>query len=385
MKVIVGSDAPHYTRSVGQFDNRMAYALALHQLGHEVLTVAEVHPERCFDEAWNPVTFTAFPGRREFADLARQYSDRIPHALVYDGGAETDGLSFDEIVDWASETDVLINLGGKLRTREVLDRVGCRILVDLAPGKTQVYASRYGMDLGLDRHDLFFTVGRNIGRPDCPIPTCGVEWRPWMHPVPLPQWPACTDPSATTYSTITGWAGKETFELDGRYSGEKSTQWLTFADLPSRVTPPLEVAARITEGYEDDARLLEEGGWLLSDPGELRRLADYRAFIQRSRGEFTIANQRYTEFRSGWFSERSARYLASGKPVVMQDTGFVEHVGADAGILTFRTIDEAVAALERLEDDYLTHARNARRTAEEHFDGRELLSSMLAVAAGGAP
>lgn len=380
MKVVVGSDIAHYTRSVGQFDNRMAYVVCLRELGHEVVLLADVYPERCYDGNFQAVSFEEFEGRRDFAELAAAYGDGYRYSLIYDGGTQTEGMSFEEAVSEAASADVLINIGGKLQTQQIVDAIPVRIFVDLAPGKTQAYESEYGLDLGLSRHHVFFTVGRNIGDPSCVIPTCGKEWHPWMHPVPLPQWPASVDEGAPRFSTISGWMGKETFVLDGRYSGEKSNQWQSFKTVPRQSHQSMEIALRIPEGFEGDERMLAEHGWTISDPLRLRGLNDYQRFIRGSRGEFTVANQRYTEYRSGWFSERSARYLASGKPVIMQSTGFEEHVSAGQGFLTYMTVQDAVDAVDAVNSDYPTHARAARTIAEEAFDGRPLLAEMLDIA-----
>ncbi|HEU4481106.1 MAG TPA: hypothetical protein VFS18_04405 [Actinomycetota bacterium] len=380
MKVVVGSDIPHYTRSVGQFDNRMAYAVCLRELGHEVVVLADVYADRIFDADYRPGTFEDFEGRRDFAELAEPYGPDLRYALIYDGGTQTEGMSFDEAVAEAASADVLINIGGKLKTQAVVDAIPVRIFVDLSPAKTQAYESEYGLDQGLSRHHVFFTVGRNIGRPDSVVPTCGVDWHPWMHPVPLAQWPEAFDTDAPRFSTISGWMGKETFVLDGRYSGEKSNQWEAFIDAPVRSEQEMEIALRLPPGFEEDERRLRSHGWELSDPLTLRTLADYQRFVATSRGEFTVANQRYTEYRTGWFSERSARYLASGKPVIMQSTGFEDHVPAGLGYLTYRTIDEAVDAVRAVNSDYEAHCRAARAIAVRSFDGTKLLAEMLEIA-----
>jgi hypothetical protein len=380
VKVVVGSDIPHYTKSVGQFDNRMSYVTCLRQLGHEVLVLADVYAERCYDNDYRPVDFENYDGTRDFELLAKAYGNDLDYSLIYEGGPRTAGMAFDEAIAAVESADVLINIGGKLTTPEVLDPIPCKIFVDLAPGKTQVYETEYGHDQGLSRHDLFYTVGLNIGSPSCVIPTGGLQWRGWIHPVPLALWPPAVDDRAMRFSTISGWAGKETFMLDGRYSGEKSNQWQSYLDVPRRAGQAMEIALRLPDGYEEDRKSLEEQGWTISDPLQLRDLTDYQHFVRTSRGEFTVANQRYTEYRSGWFSERSARYLASGKPVIVQSSGFEDYLPAGQGMLTYTTLDEAVEAVEAVNSDYLDHCEAARAIAEEHFDGAALLAEMLETA-----
>ena len=379
MKIVVGSDIAHYTRSVGQFDNRMSYVVALRELGHEVVVFSDVYPERCYDSDYRSVAFEDWEGRRDFARLAGAYVDDLSYCLVYDGGPVTDGMAFDEAVAAAESADLLINIGGKLKTPEIVSRIPVRAFVDLAPGKTQVYHQEYDLDHGLEEHHFFFTVGLDIGRPGCDIPTSGVEWHPFKHPVPLSLWPQSTDLSAERFSTISGWRGKETFVYGGRYSGEKSDQWHRFVDVPSRTSQTFEIALNLPAGYDEDAEEFRARGWRLSDPTDLRTLEDYRRFVAGSRGEFTIANQRYTEFRSGWFSERSVRYLATGRPVIMQSTGIEEHIPAGKGLLTFTTVEEAVEAVDLVNDDYRAHCDAARSIAEEHFDGTKVLAELIKV------
>ena len=380
MKVVVGSDIPHYTKSVGQFDNRMSYVTCLRQLGHDVVVLADVYAERCYDDQYKTVDFDDFEGVRDFARLAKAYGDNLVYCLIYEGGPRTAGMTLDEAIEEAESADILINIGGKLTTPQVVDPIPCKIFVDLAPGKTQVYETEYGHDQGLSRHELFYTVGLNIGSPSSVIPTGGLQWRGWMHPVPLALWPSAVDESATRFSTISGWAGKEMFMLDGRYSGEKSNQWQSFLDVPNQASQEIEIALRLPDGYEEDRKSLEEYGWTISDPLQLRDLTDYQRFVRAARGEFSVANQRYTEYRSGWFSERSARYLASGKPVILQSTGFEDHVPSGSGMVTYTTLDEAVEAVGDVNSNYLEHCEAARALAEKYFDGTALLAEMLETA-----
>lgn len=378
MRIAVGCDIAHYTRSIGQFDNRMSYLVCLEQLGHEVVLFADVYPERCIDDDYKVVGFDSWHGRKEFTELVSDYPVDIPHCLIYDGGRETDGLTFDDAVAVAESCDVLLNIGGKLQTETIRDRIGSKVFLDLAPGKTQVYHERYGLHEELSAHDFFFTVGLEVADGSSDIPTGGFPWRGFVHPVPLTLWPVASQ-TPERFTTITGWQGKETFVYEGRYSGEKSDEWREFIDLPTRAGVPVEIAARMGPGFEAEKQTFVDHGWTISDPLGLRSLSAYRDFIARSQGEFTIANPRYTRFRSGWFSERSARYLASGRPVIMQSTGIEDHLPEGKGLLTFETIDEAVAAIESVSSNYEIHRDAARALAETHFDGRTVLKEMLEV------
>lgn len=377
MRIIVGSDAANYCCRIGVFDNRMAYVLGLQRLGHEVYVIAEVHPKRCHDSTYKPVRFEDWEGRRHFESLAKAYGVWPRCCLIYNYGEATDGMSLADAIKIAKSSDLLVNISGKVRTPAIIENVRCRAFVDLDPSKTQVYYTEYGVDQGFDCHEHFLTVGLNIGAPTCDIPTCGLTWSPMMHPVILELWPAQISDGYRRFTTISNWAGKETFLLRGRFSGEKSDNWLNFIDLPKRTHQELDLALNIEPGYEADISLFEGNGWRLSDPKQLRTPEDYRSYIGNSRAELSIANNRYVQFHTGWTSDRTARYLASGKPVLVQSTGIEDHLPTGKGLLTFTTTEEALAGIEAINGDYLTHCRAARAIAEEYFDSDKALTRML--------
>jgi hypothetical protein len=377
MRIIVGSDIAHYCQRIGAFDNRMAYIIGLQQLGHDVHVMAEINSKRCHDSNYNPVPFEQWPGRRQFEGLAKQYGIWPRCCVLYNHGQATHGISLTDAIEVAKSADLLLNISGKLKTPEILEAVKYRLFIDLAPAKTQVYRAEYGIDQGFDQHQYFFTVGLNIGTAACNIPTCDLNWHPIMHPVVLDLWPARVSDQPKRFTTITNWAGKETFKMEGRFSGEKSDNWLKFIDLPKRTQQELEIALKINPGYENDGTFFEENGWLLSDPMQLRTLEDYRNYIGNSRAEISIANNRYVQFKTGWFSDRTVRYLASGKPALIQSTGIEDRLPTGKGLLTFTTIDEAVAGIEAINSDYTAHCRASRAIAEEYFDSAKVLSQML--------
>ncbi len=362
----------------GAADNRMAYLLGLGELGHEVWVFEEVDPDECLDEAGGRVPFDDWAGRAYFERIARAYGVWPNACLLHDGGRQTHGLSFEEALRTAREADVLLDIGVTLRNAELAGSIPCRAYVDEAPAKTQVYHSEYGIDQGLDAHQFFFSVGLNVGSPDCEVPTCGKEWHGIVHPVVLSEWRVRNGAACERFTTISNSAGKETFFHNGRYSGEKADQWQDYLGLPSRTRAPLEVALHAKNGWGDEVGLFRDRGWSVADATELRTLYDYRRYIGASRGEFSVANGRYVVFRTGWTSDRTARYLASGKPVVVQSTGIEEHLPTGEGLLAFTTPEEASAALAEVEADYPRHCRAARELAEEYFDARRVLSQMLA-------
>ena len=228
----------------------------------------------------------------------------------------------------------------------------------------------------LDQHDTIVTFGENYGAPDCGVPVNGHVYHKTRQPIHLPCWPVAA--GGTRVRTLGNW--KQT-EKDIVYNGEtyrwsKHHEFLKFVELPTRTRQPLELCV----GIEDDAdrQLFTRNGWQLSHPIPLSlNIWDYQEFIRQSRAEWTVAKDQNIRLRSGWFSERSACYLASGKPVVTQDTGFGNILPTGEGLFAFRTLEEASAAIETINTDYPRHCRAARAIAEEYFDARKVLAKFL--------
>lgn len=289
--------------------------------------------------------------------------------------------------------DVLVNLSCASVLRDEHASVPARILLDTDPMFTQIQYAEAGEGFtpggsGIRAlaagHTHHFTFGESVGREECRIPTCGVEWRPTRQPIHLPEWPAAEPaPNAgAAFTTLMNWSAGRPLRHAGETWGQKDVEFLRFAGLPRRVPRlPLAVAVGQTGGAgEPFPRDRVEGcGWRVLDPEACAPdPARYRAFIRASRGEFSVAKETYVKAETGWFSGRSASYLATGRPVVAQDTGWSRHVPPGEGLFAFRTLDEAAAGLEAVAVDPARHARAARRLAEEHFDGRVVLRRLLA-------
>ena len=379
MRIIVCFNFTEDPGNPGYTDVGMAFILGLRQLGHEVIPIEDVDPKRCLDAHRNPVAFDQWDGRDHFERLTRTSGLWPRCCLIYNRGEATWGMTWREVVEAAKTCDLALNIGGRLKSPPLLESLRCMAYVDINPAKTQVYHAEYGLDRGFDHHQFFFTVGLNIGTPRSEIPACGRTWYGTLQPVVLPMWPPENGPGAAPWTTISTWSGRETFKFKGRFSGEKLDQWLRFIELPKKTGARLEIALKIGPKHAEDIRRFEENGWTLTDPRQIRDLASYRRYIASSRGEFSVANYRYVQFNTGWFSDRSARYLASGRPVLVQATGIEEHLPVGTGLLTFGTMEEAVAGIEAVDRDYPAHQRAARALAEEYFDSAKVLSRMLAL------
>jgi hypothetical protein len=257
-----------------------------------------------------------------------------------------------------------------------------RVFIDTDPGFTQFRLARSGAEPGgwgdVRAHDLHFTYGANIGRPECPVPTGGLAWRPTHPPVVLDLWPVVGAAPDRPYTTVMNWQAYDNVEYGGVLYGQKDREFERFIDLPRRA--PVSLAVAVAGAAAPRERLAAHGWQVRDGVAASTTIADYTDFIAASRGEFTVAKHGYVAARTGWFGDRSAAYLASGKPVVMQDTGFAAALGARDGLVAVSTVDEAVAAFARIEGDYAAHSGAARALAERWFASDVVLAEILEAA-----
>jgi len=282
-----------------------------------------------------------------------------------------------------TEAEVIVNLCGATAPRAE-HRQGARLLyVETDPVYEQLQiALGTATSIGfLQAHDVLFTYGENLGAPDCPVPTGDLDWKRTRPPVVMSCWEGAASPDARCFTTVASFAntGKDVTWQGETYYWSKDRNFLRFLDLPRHTPQPFQLAMK-PQSPEVEARV-RAAGWELVDPGETSRDIDgYRDFIQGSRGEFTVAKDIYVRPRSGWFSDRSVCYLAAGRPVVTQDTGFGKFVPTGEGLFAFSTMDEAVDALARINGDYARHSAGARRVAAEAFGAEAVLGRLLADA-----
>ena len=231
-----------------------------------------------------------------------------------------------------------------------------------------------------DNHHVIATYGENYGAPDCAVPLNGHRYVKTRQPVDLDFWRTAYDPGASVFTTIGNYRHEgEDVEWQGEvYTWSKHHQWERFIDLPRRTSQRFRLA--MAPDDPDDARFLQENGWELESPFamSLDPFGSYPDFVRRSRAELTVAKDQNVRLRSGWFSERDACYLASGKPVVAQDTGFGAVFPTGEGLFAFSTTEEALAAVDAINSDYERHCRAAREIAEEYLDARKVADRLLA-------
>jgi hypothetical protein len=276
----------------------------------------------------------------------------------------------------AAEADLLLNQRYDLPT-EVVERFRRSALLDIDPGLLQVWMST-GL-ISVARHDMYFTIGETVGRPEARFPDVGLKWRYTPPPVFLPEWPAVQADSTTPYTTVSQWWGDEWMEARGElYRNDKRAAFQDYLDLPSRTSTRLELALCLGHRDEEERRSLEERGWKVRHAWNVSSEPEqYRAYIQQSRGEFSCVKPSCVRLGNAWISDRTLCYLASGKPAIVQHTGPSRFLPDAEGLFRFRSLEEAARALSATESDYERHCRLARELAEEHFDARKIVGRVL--------
>jgi hypothetical protein len=299
-------------------------------------------------------------------------------ALVPAAGGEPVGMSRPRLRAAAHEAELLLNISGMLSDPDVLDQVPVRAYLDLDPAFAQLWHAAEGVDMRLDAHTHFLSIADAIGRPGCPIPTCGREWLPVLPPVVLDEWPVASALERRRATTVGHWRSYGSVHHEGVHYGQKAHSLRALIELPRRAPGRFELALAIHSDETGDLAALKENGWRLLDPAVVAATPDdYRRFVQGSWAEFGLAKLGYVVSGSGWFSDRSACYLASGRPVIAQDTGFGRRLPTGAGLLAFSHAAEAVDALARLDADYERHRTAARQIAEEHLGSDRVLGVLL--------
>lgn len=276
---------------------------------------------------------------------------------------------------------MLVNVMGYLDDPELLAGFSRRIFLDIDPGFGQVWQAN-GQACLFDGHDAYATVGMNVGGDNCAVPDLGIRWIPTLPAVDTRSWATTREP-AGAFTTVASWRGPfAPLEIHGTIHGLRAHQARAFACLPRRTGENLEMALDIDIADDRDRRLLLDGGWTLHHPSDVAGgLESYRRYVHDSLAEFAVAKQAYVALQTGWFSDRSACYLASGRAVVVSDTGLADHLPIGEGLLVFSDVSEAADAIAEVRSDPVRHGRVAREIAAAHFEGTVVARSLLDRAA----
>ncbi len=380
MLIILGNASmAQYPEGGGHWSWRFQFALGLRALGHQVFWLELLRPSKDPDRDRRLIGI--------FFDRFRQYGLGDCCALLHldSSGiqsldsAQAYGKSKERIKEMIKSADLLWNFCCALR-QPLLSQFRRRVLIDLDPGHLQVCGLT--MDLGIHDHDVVLSVGGKLHDPDCEVPALGLIWRRFRPFVYLPMWQAAPHPGPEApFSSITQWTWEELHVADRVLSVSKRDAYLRYVSLPRISRCRFELAANIgPEDPANDREILSSHGWRLVDPHRVAGSpSDYRSYIETSRAEFLVPKPIFRELRTGWFSDRSVCYLATGRPVLAEDTGFSERIPTGRGLLAFNDLEEAAAGSAEIQASYALHSSAARELAEAYFDHRGCLNEMLSA------
>jgi hypothetical protein len=357
---------------------RLSWIRGLQRLGCTVYLVEQISEEACVDEQGRPASLAGSANLRWFQKVAGDFGLEGQAALLCEETGDSHGVAMNDLGALAGEADLLLNISGNLTNQSLRRRFRRSAYLDLDPGFTHLWHAAGSAGARLSGHDLFFTIGENVGTARCRIPTEGIPWKPTRQPAVLADWPVTPgDPNLMT--TVATWRGPfGPVEHEGRRYGLKAHEFRRFSRVPLATSQTFEAALDIDPADIVDRNLLTSSGWRLTDPRVVAcDPAAFRNYVGGSGAEFSVAKGIYSQTNTGWFSDRSVRYLCAGKPVLVQDTGFTTNLPAGEGLIAFRTFGEAVAGAASIRDRYSEHSAAARRIAETHFDSDLVLPTLL--------
>jgi hypothetical protein len=358
--------------------NWMHTVIGLQKLGHTVTFVEEIKPKWIAPIAGGRSDYGTSRNRQYFRSTMKRFGLDGTSCQSYNRGEATTGLSYAQLLRVALKSDLLLNMSGHIEDEAILQNVGRRVYVDQDPVYTQLWISEYGVDLQLSSHDSVMTVGLNIGTPWSHIPDAGLHWHHMLPPVVPALWQCQPNASSREFTTVASWSTYGDLQYRGRWYRSKYDEFNRFSELPRHTDQPLAAYLKDFSEGDPDIRRLRQGGWVVErfpndgDPDH------YQSFLNASRAEIGIAKGAYVHGNSGWFGDRWAHYLIAGKPVLAQSTGFERILPVGNGLLSFATMEEAVAGVEAINSDYETHCRAARELAEEYLSYEVVLPRLVA-------
>ena len=359
------------------------YIVGLQRLGHEVYYI-----EDSARLPYNPVTYEVTNDYSYAAGildrLAREYGfqGRWSYCARYLPETPCAGLPLSRVAQLYREADAILNVCGSQEFNEDLLKSDRILYVESDPGVEQIKVDKGEASTieYLKAHRALFTFGEDIGSSRFPVPLHGIRWLPTRQPVVTDLWhtPA-PPPSGAVFTSVANWntSGKKDIEWRGeKYLWSKSLEFLKFIEAPRVAGEDFELATTI-----NDAALRERfsaNGWRFTSPDQMSIDYDsYRDYLRGSKGEFTVAKDQYVRLNTGWFSDRTACYLASGRPAITQETGFTNHYGQQKGLFSFRTLEEIGEAVREINADYAAHCRAASEVARDYFEAEKVLREML--------
>jgi len=374
-RIVLGSYMIRYPMG-GMISNVLQWLVGFHRLGHDVYFVERAGYENsCFDPVRGRMSDDCSYGMRVIDELLSSFGmgGRWCYA---DAGGGYHGLSRDRVEEVLRSADLFVDMGTHGSWLEEAAGAGARVLVDGEPGFTQMKLELRRADgEPLPEYDHHYTVGQNVGRAVSSVPDGGREWRTVFHPVLPELFEVDPPPHDGAFTTVMNWQSHHPLVFEGRRYGQKDIEFDRFLSLPRLTEAPLEVAVAGKDVPRDELR---RNGWRIRDAHRVTESFDsFRSYIRSSLAEFSVCKNMFVDTASGWFSDRSAAYLASGRPVVLQETGWSRHLPTGEGLFAVGSVDEAAAAIDLVAGAPEVHSRAAREIAGEYLEARKLLGRFL--------
>jgi len=370
-------DVANFPGGGGHFWVYMQYAQGLRRLGCEVYWLEQFRPGKDPDQDTRAIA-TFFARMDRFGLKGRVLLYRLDDGAG--GPIHWIGVEPRAAEAVLRRADLVLNFHHAIDPR-MLACTRRTAFVDIDPGLTQTWISTGA--LRVPPHNAYFTIGETVGTPAARFPDNGLPWRHIHPPICLDLWPYVYEPRSATFTTVAGWWSGKWIKVieDGKevlYDNNKRVAFLQCVALPRMTNQPLALALLLANSDVTDRALLEGHGWRVHDAREVASTPErYQSYIQESRGEWSCAKPVFVKFQNAWVSDRTVCYLASGKPVVVQDTGPSAYLPDGEGMFRFSTLESAAAALETINADYERHCRAAREIAAAHFDAEQILAGML--------
>ena len=374
-RIVVGSWMIRYPMG-GNLSWTLQWLVGFQRLGHDVYLVEKAgFPSSCWDPSQGTMSDDCSYGVATINELLAHYGLQERWCFV-DATDSYHGLTRREVAEVFHSADLFVDIGTHGAWLEEAAASGLRVLVDGEPGYTQMkMENRRIVGQEPPVYDYYYTNGANIGTNRSSAPNADRAWRAIFNPVVVDLFENGSPSPDSAFTTVMNWRSHAAIEFDGKVYGQKDMEFANFMELPARTTVPLEVAVAGNKVPQDRLR---ECGWRVRDAHQVT--ASYRAYkdyIRNSRGEFSVCKNVFVATNSGWFSDRSAAYLASGRPVLLEDTGFSDHLPCGRGLFAVRSVSEAAAALQEVDGNYDRHSKWARELAREHLDARVVLRKFL--------
>jgi hypothetical protein len=374
-RILLGSYMVRYPLG-GMMSWVLQYLVGFHRLGHEIYLVEKSgYPNACYDPHRDEMSDDCTYGTKTVNELLVQHGLADRWCYV-DAAGQYHGLSKPKVDRLFATADLFIDMGTHGSWQEEAQKTACKILLDGEPGYSQMkMETRRRCGAQLLEYDFHFSTGQNVGTSECSAPDADLTWHHVFHPVVTDLYQPMPADNEARFTTVMNWQSYEPVEFDGAVYGHKDVEFQIFRDLPGRTSAALEIAVSGNTVPRDDLR---SRGWSVHDAHVAT--ISYQSFVDyitSSRGEFGVCKSGFVRTHTGWFSDRSAVYLACGKPVVLQDTGFSQHLPCGEGLFAVNNVDEAVGALETIQSDYPRHAAAAREIACEQLDAERVLGNLL--------